>query len=121
MILKMETKKEIIARHKHARSSAQKVRLVADQIRGVPVARALDILNFSTKKAAHLVKKVLSSAIANAEHNSGADIDDLKVSRVFVDESTRMRRMHARAKGRGCRILKRTCHINVAVTSKKGI
>ena len=78
---------ETIAKHKYARSSAQKVRLVADQIRGLSVARALDILNFSNKKAALLVKKVLNSAIANAEHNAGADIDELKVSRVFVDEA----------------------------------
>ena len=111
---------ETIAKHKHARSSAQKVRLIADQIRGLEVARALDILNFSTKKAASLVQEVLKSAIANAEHNAGADIDELKVSRIFVDEATRMRRMHARAKGRGCRILKRTCHINVVVTDGKG-
>jgi large subunit ribosomal protein L22 len=111
---------ETIARHKYARSSAQKVRLIADQIRGLSVARALDILNFSNKKAANLVKKVLNSAIANAEHNNGADTDQLIVSRAFIDEATRMRRMHARAKGRGCRILKRTCHINVAVKSKEG-
>lgn len=111
---------ETIAKHKHARSSAQKVRLVADQVRGLPVARALDILKFSAKKAAALVKKVLDSAIANAEHNKGADIDDLKVSRIFIDEATRIRRMHARAKGRGCKILKRTCHISVAVSSEKG-
>jgi large subunit ribosomal protein L22 len=112
---------ETIAKHKYARSSAQKIRLVADQIRGLEVAKALDILNFSTKKAAILVKKVLNSAIANAEHNGGADIDELKVSRVFVDEATKMKRMHARAKGRGCRILKRTCHINVVVSDGKGI
>ncbi|MBU0744790.1 MAG: 50S ribosomal protein L22 [Gammaproteobacteria bacterium] len=111
---------ETIAKHKHARSSAQKIRLVADQIRGLPVSRALDILNFSTKKAAQLVRKVLNSAIANAEHNLGADIDALKVSRIFVDEASRMRRMHARAKGRGCKIIKRTCHISVAVSSEKG-
>jgi large subunit ribosomal protein L22 len=111
---------ETIAKHKHARSSAQKIRLIADQIRGLAVTRALDILNFSTKKAASLVKEVLNSAIANAEHNAGADIDDLKVSRIFVDEATRMKRMHARAKGRGCRILKRTCHINVVVSDGKG-
>ncbi|EKE01896.1 MAG: hypothetical protein ACD_21C00025G0007 [uncultured bacterium] len=110
---------ETIAKHKHARSSAQKVRLVADQIRGLKVDRAFDILNFSTKKAASLVKEVLKSAIANAEHNFGVDIDELKVARVFVDEATRMRRMHARAKGRGCRILKRTCHINVVVSDGK--
>jgi len=113
-------KKETIAKHRYARSSAQKIRLVADQIRGLSVAQALDILNFSTKKAAHLVKKVLNSAIANAEHNVGVDIDELKVSRVFVDEATRIKRMHARAKGRGCRIIKRTCHINVAVSSEMG-
>lgn len=111
---------ETIAKHKHARSSAQKVRLVADQIRGLPVGRALDILSFNQKKAAHLVKKVLNSAVANAEHNLGLDIDGLKVSRIFVDEATRIRRMHARAKGRGNRIIKRTCHICVAVSSKKG-
>ncbi len=111
---------ETIAKHKHARSSAQKVRLVADQIRGLSTSRALDILNFSKKKAAHLVKKVLNSAIANAENNRGANADELRVSRVFVDEATRIRRMHARAKGRGCRIIKRTCHICVAVSSEKG-
>jgi len=110
---------ETIAKHKHARSSAQKVRLIADQIRGLPVGRALDILNFSTKKAALLVKKVLNSAIANAEHNSGADADELKVSRVFIDEGFRMKRMRARAKGRGCRIIKRTCHISVTVSSSE--
>ena len=109
-----------IAKHRYARSSAQKVRLVADQIRGLPVSRALEILNFSAKKAAHLVKKVLASAIANAEHNLGADADELKVSRVFVDEAFRMKRMRARAKGRGCRIVKRTCHISVCVSSEKG-
>jgi large subunit ribosomal protein L22 len=111
---------ETIAKHKHARSSAQKVRLIADQIRGLKVERAFDILNFSTKKAASLVEEVLKSAVANAEHNAGADVDELKVSRIFVDEATRMRRMHARAKGRGCRILKRTCHINVVVSDGKG-
>lgn len=111
---------EAIAKHKYARSSAQKVRLIADQIRGLPVSRALDTLNFSTKKAAGLVKKVLNSAIANAEHNAGADIDELKVARIFVDEAARMKRWHARAKGRGCRILKRTCHINVVVSDSKG-
>ena len=111
---------QAISKHKHARSSAQKVRLVADQIRGLSVARAIDILVFSNKKAAQLVKKVLDAAIANAEHNYGADIDELKISKIFVDEATRMRRMHARAKGRGCRILKRTCHINVIVSDGKG-
>jgi large subunit ribosomal protein L22 len=111
---------EAIAKHKYARSSAQKIRLVADQIRGMPVAKALDVLSFSTKKAAGLVKKVLNSAVANAEHNLSADIDELKISRIFVDEAARMKRWHARAKGRGCRILKRTCHINVVVSDVKG-
>jgi large subunit ribosomal protein L22 len=111
---------EVISKHKNARSSAQKVRLVADQIRGLPVAKALDILTFSTKKAAPLVKKVLNAAIANAEHNQGADIDELKVSKVFVDEATKMKRWHARAKGRGNRIIKRSCHINVVVSDGKG-
>ena len=110
---------ETIAKHKNARSSAQKVRLIADQIRGLSATRALDILNYSTKKAAVLVKKVLDSAIANAEHNVGMDIDELKVSRIFVDEASRLKRMHARAKGRGCRILKHTCHISVAVSDEK--
>lgn len=111
---------EVIAKHKFARTSAQKTRLVADQVRGLPVAKALDILNFSTKKAAALVKKVLNSAIANAEHNAGADIDALKVSRIFVDEAMKMKRWHARAKGRGCRILKHMCHINVVVSDGEG-
>ncbi len=110
---------ETIAKHKYARSSAQKIRLIADQIRGLRIDRALDILNFSTKKAAHLVQKVLKSAVANAENNGGADRDSLKVSRIFVDEASRMRRMHARAKGRGCKILKRTCHISVTVSDEE--
>ncbi|MCL5260945.1 MAG: 50S ribosomal protein L22 [Gammaproteobacteria bacterium] len=110
---------EAVAKHKYARSSALKVRLIADQIRGLPVAKALEVLMFSTKKAAALVKKVLDSAIANAEHNAGADIDTLKVAKIFVDEASRMKRWHARAKGRGCRILKRTCHINVVVSDSE--
>jgi len=110
---------EAVAKHKYARSSALKVRLIADQIRGLPVAKALEVLVFSTKKAAVLVKKVLDSAIANAEHNAGADIDTLKVAKIFVDEASRMKRWHARAKGRGCRILKRTCHINVVVSDSE--
>lgn len=111
---------EIIAKHKHARISAQKARLTADQIRNLPVAKAIDILTFSTKKAAKMLKKVLDSAIANAEHNAGLDIDELRVAAVYVDEAARMRRWHARAKGRGCRIIKRTCHINVIVSDGKG-
>jgi large subunit ribosomal protein L22 len=99
----------------HARLSAQKGRLVADQIRNLPVERALDILTFSNKKAAALIKKVLESAIANAEHNDGADIDELKVKAICVDEGPTLKRWRARAKGRGNRILKRTSHITVTV------
>ncbi|MCL4469803.1 MAG: 50S ribosomal protein L22 [Sulfuricella sp.] len=97
------------------RLSAQKGRLVADQIRGLPVERALNILTFSPKKGAVIIKKVLESAIANAEHNEGADIDELKVSTILVDEGSVMKRFRARAKGRGARILKPTCHITVTV------
>lgn len=106
---------EVAARLMGANISAQKTRLVADQIRGKPVEEALDILAFSPKKAATLVKKVLNSAIANAEHNEGADIDELKVATIFVDEATTMKRIRARAKGRADRILKRTCHITIKV------
>jgi large subunit ribosomal protein L22 len=100
---------------KSIRLSAQKGRLVADQIRGLPVARALELLQFSNKKAAHSLRKVLESAIANAEHNEGADIDELKVQRVEVDVGPTLRRFHARAKGSGNRISKRTCHLKVTV------
>jgi large subunit ribosomal protein L22 len=106
---------ETSARLKGARLSAQKARLVADQIRGKPVGEALNILNFSTKKGAHLVRKLLESAIANAENNEGADVDELAVSRVFVDEGITMKRLRPRAKGRADRIFKRTCHITLAV------
>lgn len=106
---------EISAKLSNAPISAQKVRLVADQIRGLPVERALNTLKFSTKKGASLVKKILESAIANAEHNEGSDVDELKVSTVYVNEGPSLKRMHARAKGRGNRILKRTCHITVKV------
>lgn len=106
---------EVAAKHRGARLSAQKARLVADQIRGKGVEEALEILEFSTKKAAHLMKKVLDSAIANAEHNDCLDVDDLHVSTVFVDEGTTMKRIRPRAKGRADRILKRTCHITVKV------
>ncbi|GGC03385.1 50S ribosomal protein L22 [Marinobacterium zhoushanense] len=106
---------EVIAKHKGARISAQKARLVADQIRGKSVGEALNILAFSNKKGADLVKKVLESAIANAEHNEGADVDELRVSAVFVDEGMTMKRIMPRAKGRADRILKRTSHITVKV------
>lgn len=107
---------EVAARMKYARLSAQKCRLICDQVRGMPVDRALDVLKFSVKKSAAIVKKVLESAIANAEHNEGADIDELKVSKIFADQGSTYKRMHARAKGRGCRILKPTCHITVVVS-----
>ena len=106
---------QALAKHKFARSSAQKTRLVADQIRGLTVGKALDVLTYSHKKAADLVKKVLLSAIANAEHNEGADIDALKVKTVFVDEGPSMKRIKPRAKGRADRIVKRTSHITVIV------
>ena len=106
---------QVSATLKHARISAQKCRLVADQVRGLPVEKALDILTFSPKKAAVLVRKVLESAIANAEHNEGADIDELKVGSIFVNEGRTLKRFRARAKGRGTRILKRNSHITVTV------
>jgi large subunit ribosomal protein L22 len=106
---------EVQARLKGARISAQKVRLIADQIRGRYVEEALNTLTFSTKKAAHIVKKVLESAVANAEHNEGADIDELTVTTIFVDEGMTMKRIRPRAKGRADRIFKRSCHITVKV------
>ena len=106
---------EVSATLKQAHISAQKARLVADQVRGMPVEKALNVLMFSPKKAAAMVRKVLESAIANAEHNEGADIDELKVSAIYVDEGRTMKRFRARAKGRGTRILKRNSHITVKV------
>ena len=105
----------VSAQHNNARISAQKARLVADMIRGKGVAQALNILAFSPKKGAELIKKVWESAIANAEHNNGADIDELKVVTIFVDKGPSLKRFQARAKGRGNRIEKQTCHINVTV------
>lgn len=110
---------EVSAKLSNAPMSAQKARLVGDQIRGLPVDKALDILNFSSKKAALVVKKILESAIANAEHNENADIDELKVSTVFVDEGVTLKRFRARAKGRANHILKRTCHITIKVAEKE--
>jgi large subunit ribosomal protein L22 len=103
------------AKLRYAHLSAQKGRLVADQIRGLPVEKALNVLIFSKKKGADLVKKVLDSAIANAENNEGADIDELKVASICVDEGPTMKRIRARAKGRASRILKRTSHITITV------
>ncbi|MEX0740289.1 MAG: 50S ribosomal protein L22 [Pseudohongiella sp.] len=109
---------EVVARLRGARLSAQKARLVADQIRGKAVEEALQLLSFSPKKGAEIIKKVLDSAIANAEHNEGADVDELKVSTIFVDEGMSMKRIRPRAKGRADRIVKRTCHITVKVADK---
>lgn len=103
----------------HARRiqiSPQKVRLIADQIRGKHVSQALDILNFSVRDAAVPVRKCLESAIANAEHNDGADIDELRISEIFVNEGMTLKRIKPRAKGRADRIFKRSCHITVAVS-----
>ena len=106
---------EAVAKLRGAPISAQKARLVADLVRGKPVEQALNTLEFSTKKAAHFVKKVLESAIANAEHNYGADVDELKVATIFVDEGITLKRIMPRVKGRADRISKRTCHITVKV------
>jgi large subunit ribosomal protein L22 len=111
---------EVAAILKGSQISPQKVRLVADQIRGKGVEEALDILTFSPKKAAAIVKKVLDSAIANAEHNEGADVDELKVSTIFVDEGVTLKRLRPRAKGRADRIFKRSCHITVKVADNEG-
>ena len=107
---------QVSATAKRLSISAQKARLVVDQVRGKPVADALDILNFSTKKGAILVRKVVESAIANAENNEGADIDELKISEIFVNEGLTQKRIRPRAKGRADRILKRSSHITVTVS-----
>ena len=104
-----------IAKLKNAKIAPQKMRLVADQIRGKPVEDAINLLSFSNKKAAELLKKVLESAVANAEHNDGADVDELNVARITVDEGPTMKRWRARARGRANQILKRTSHITIAV------
>lgn len=109
---------EVTAKLRGARLSAQKARLVADQVRGKPIAEALDLLTFSPKKASKLVKKVLESAVANAEENNGMDIDELRVSTICVDEGMTLKRIRPRAKGSADRIMKRTCHITVKVAEK---
>ena len=109
---------EVAAKLKGAKLSAQKARLVADQIRGKSAESALELLQFSGRKGADIIKKVLEPAIANAEHNDGADVDELKVSTIFVDEGMTMKRIRPRAKGRADRILKRSCHITVKVSEK---
>jgi len=108
-----------IAKLNTARVSAQKCRLVADQIRGLKVDKAIDLLAFSPKKSAQILKKVLESAIANAEHNDGADIDELTVNVIEIGEGATMKRMSPRAKGRANRISKRTCHITIHVTEAR--
>src|SRR3954466_6670761 len=101
------------------RLSAQKGRLVADLIRGLSVEKALNVLSFSTKKGARIIKKVLESAIANAEHNDGADIDELKVRTIYAHKATTLKRFTGRARGRGNQIGKQTCHIRVVVGDGK--
>ena len=109
---------EATAKLSFARLSPQKARLVVDMVRGRGVGEALQTLAFSPKKGARIVKKVLESAIANAEHNHGADVDELKVSTIHVDEAPSLRRFRARAKGRGARIIKRNSHITVKVSDQ---
>ena len=106
---------QVAAKLKYARISPQKCRLIADMVRGKPVGLALNTLRYTPKKGAKLVRKVLESAIANAEHNHGADIDELKVSTIEVNEAPMFRRYRARAQGRGARILKRNSHITIRV------
>tara|TARA_Y100000766_G_scaffold117524_1_gene101010 strand:+ start:138 stop:470 length:333 start_codon:yes stop_codon:yes gene_type:complete len=106
---------QVQAKLRGARLSAQKARLVADQVRGRQVEEALDLLTYSSKKGADVIKKLLNSAIANAEHNEGADVDELKISEIYVDEGMTMKRIMPRAKGRADRILKRSCHISITV------
>ena len=110
---------QVTSKLRYARISPQKCRLVADVVRGQPVGNAISTLKFMPKKGAELVRKVLASAVANAEHNHGVDIDELKVSRVLIDVAPQLKRFAARAKGRGTRIVKRNSHITVAVSDGK--
>ncbi|OGT58577.1 MAG: 50S ribosomal protein L22 [Gammaproteobacteria bacterium RIFCSPHIGHO2_12_FULL_42_10] len=107
---------EVASRLRFVRISPQKCRLVCDQVRGLKIDRALDLLKFSPKRAAAVLKKILDSAIANAEHNHNADIDALKVAKIYADQGPTYKRTMARAKGRGSRILKPTCHITVILS-----
>jgi large subunit ribosomal protein L22 len=109
---------ETVAKLKFSRLSPQKARLVADQVRGLPVEQALQILYFSPQKSAAVLRKVLESAIANAEHNQGADIDELRVSGIMVDQGPTMKRIKARAKGQADRILKPTSHVTIRVADE---
>ena len=110
---------EITATLKGARLSAQKARLVADMIRNMSVSKAVNVLKFTPKKAAQLMLKLLESAIANAENNNGADIDELVVGQIFVDEASTLKRISPRAKGRANRISKRSCHITIKVSDEE--
>lgn len=101
---------------KYSRMAPQKLRLVADQIHGLPADKALNLLTYSNKKAAAVIKKVLESAIANAENNDGADVDELRVAAATVDQGPTQKRLRARARGRADRILKRTSHLTITVT-----
>lgn len=107
---------EVTAKLRFARMAPRKARLVADQVRGLPVERALELLTFSVKRAAVLIKKIVDSAIANAEHNYGLDIDDLRVAKIYVDDGPTIKRFSPRAKGRADTILKRNCHITVILS-----
>jgi large subunit ribosomal protein L22 len=107
---------QVTSKLRYARISPQKCRLVADVVRGKPVGNAISTLKFMPKKGARLVRKVLESAVANAEHNHGADIDELKISLIHVDAAPQLKRFAARAKGRGTRIIKRNSHITVGVS-----
>ena len=110
----------VSATAKRLRISPRKARLVADQVRGKPVEKALNILNFNNRKSAALVRKVVESAMANAETNEGANIDDLTVAAIAVDEGITIKRFRPRARGRADRILKRTCHVTVTVADGDG-
>jgi large subunit ribosomal protein L22 len=109
---------QTMAKLRFARIAPQKARLVADEVRGMPVEQALDVLKFSTKKAAGIVHKTLESAVANAEHNEGADIDELRIATIMIDEGPTMKRMKPRARGSADRILKRTSHVTIWVSDR---
>lgn len=110
---------QVKAHLKHASISAQKARLVADQIRGKSIDKALDILSYSPKKSAAMIHKLVMSAIANAENNFGLDVDDLYVSKIYVNQGSMLKRVKARARGRACRIEKKMSHISVELSEKE--
>lgn len=109
---------EIIARCRYIRSSAQKLRLVVNMVRNKKASQALGILNYTNKKASFLVKKVLESAVANAEHNDGLNVDSLKILKIFVDNGPSIKRIMPRAKGRSDRIIKRTSHLTIILSDQ---